>query len=101
MKFAMNPLICNAIRSGTCLEFRYNGYDRVVEPHVYGRSTTGKFLIRAYQVEGDSESRKEPPWRLFDENKLSGLCANERVSEAPRQLYNPEDPAMAEIFCHI
>ena len=31
----MNILICDAIRTRSLLRFVYDGYERVVEPHLY------------------------------------------------------------------
>jgi hypothetical protein len=95
----MIQIICEAISSHRCLEFTYDGLHRVVEPHVYGETKKGNELIRAYQVAGGSVSGKEPPWRLFSVDEMIGLKASERKFQGTRPLYNPDDPAMADIFC--
>ena len=97
----MRVRICDAIRSRHLLEFRYDGYSRVVEPYVYGESAKGKRLLRAYQIEGTGFSRDEHPWRLFDQEKITGLRASVRTFQGMRPDYNPNDPAMEVIFCRL
>ena len=37
----MNVVVCDAIRARRLLRFVYDGYERVVEPHLYGVNTAG------------------------------------------------------------
>ena len=56
----MLSMIEMCIAQRLLLSFVYDGLPRVVEPHLVGYSTTGKQLLRAYQVDGQSESGKIP-----------------------------------------
>ena len=97
----MQSLICEAINSRHCVEFGYDDHHRVVEPHVFGESRAGNQLLRGYQVAGGSVSQDEPPWRLFSADKMIGLQTSERTFQGTRPLYNPDDPAMETIYCHL
>ena len=44
----MNVVICDAIRARRLLRFVYDGYERVVEPHVHGVTTAGHEAVRGY-----------------------------------------------------
>jgi len=65
--------LIEAIHQKKIVEFRYEGRTRVVEPHTVGVLTTGRPGLRAYQVGGYSESGTQPPWRLYQVDKMGGL----------------------------
>ncbi len=48
----MNQTIISAIRNQQTLSFNYDGQPRIIEPHTYGVTTTGKESLRGYQVQG-------------------------------------------------
>ena len=60
----MNTSICTAIAKRQVLEFDYQGYHRVVEPHAHGTSKTAKEMVRAYQTAGGTASG-ELGWKPF------------------------------------
>jgi len=98
----MIQLICDAINSHHCIEFTYDdNFHRVIEPHAYGEAANGNELVRGYQIAGSSESGKEPPWRLFSTDKMTGLRTSEQSFRGTRPLYNPGDPAMEIIYCYL
>jgi hypothetical protein len=39
---------CETLRSGLCLEVRYDGYTRTVEVHAVGYTQEGKGIIRVW-----------------------------------------------------
>jgi len=65
----MNEMIWYAILGRRLLEFDYDGYHRIVEPHVYGRKFE-KDGIMTYQIDGQSSSGGLPDWRRM---KLKGI----------------------------
>jgi len=91
----MIPALCNAIALRQVIRFRYRGELRVVEPFCYGLSAEQKELLRAYQLEGYSESGQTAGWKLFRVEEISDLS----VATDVRAHYNPDDPAMATLFC--
>jgi hypothetical protein len=91
----MHPLLCSAITMRQVIRFRYHGGYRVVEPFCYGVSHAGYELLRAYQIEGHSESGSSSGWKLFRVDEMSELS----VAEDVRASFNPNDPAMEIIYC--
>lgn len=65
--------ISSAIHDRHLLSFTYDGFPRVVEPHCYGTDKKGHPALRAYQVQGGSESGEYVGWRLFHIRKIRQL----------------------------
>jgi hypothetical protein len=61
----MDALIRQAIHDKRVIEFMYNGFRRIAEPHIYGRKD-GVLQILAYQIGGQSSKGGLPEWRRFD-----------------------------------
>lgn len=61
----MNAEIADTIASQRYLELRYHGYNRIVEPHAYGRDNAGYEILRCFQVSGGSESGERTGWKLL------------------------------------
>jgi len=57
----MNAEIRRAIADKKLVEFSYQNFIRIAEPHAYG-SMGGVDHILVYQVRGGSRSRKLPKW---------------------------------------
>lgn len=97
----MNPAICEAIQARRVVRFYYGGGLRVVEPHCYGVSTAGHEVVRAYQISGYSQSGESVGWKLFRVSEISGLEVSGEAFAGARPGYNPNDSAMATIFCRL
>ncbi len=97
----MNPLICSAIRSKLVIHFHYSGGNRSVEPFCYGVTAAGNEVLRGYQTGGHSVSRNPVGWKLFLIFGISNLTITSRQFYAIRPGYNPNDPAMTTIYCHV
>ncbi len=95
----MDTQICSAIENRQVLAFNYDGYPRVVEPHAYGLSKTGKDMLRAYQVAGESKSDPTLGWRPFLVKKIKNLTILDQTFTGTRPLYNPEDKSMVRVYC--
>ena len=86
--------IKEAIRRGHRLKLSLAEGDYVVEPHVLGRTRSGKTLLRAYQLRGPDRPNKTKPWKLFDLDRIQhAVEAGERFAN-PRAGYKPDDPTM-------
>ena len=93
--------ICNAIREQRLLAFTYGGYRRVVEPHTYGSDGKGHLALRAYQVEGGSETGEQVGWKLFHVDKIGGLQMLDHTFAHARAGYRQGDPAFRDIQCQL
>jgi hypothetical protein len=45
----------------------------LVDPYVFGVSSTGNPLLRGYQLRGESQSGKGPGWRVYQCEKIHGI----------------------------
>jgi hypothetical protein len=94
--------ICEAISKKGVIKFYYEGLERIVQPHVYGKNeTTGKEFLRGYQVGGYSSSGKIPGWLLFDVSKISDIEITDETFDNTAPGYNRNDPQISHIYCRI
>lgn len=96
----MNNRIENAVSQMKCLEFMYEGYPRIVEPHCFGISNKGNFIIRAFQIGGTSSSGKLG-WRLFDVEKIENLIILDEYFPTTRPGYTRGDKNMKRIIIEL
>jgi predicted DNA-binding transcriptional regulator YafY len=89
----MQTEIREAIAGLRILHIRYEGGDRVIEPHCLGSSSRGDFLLRAFQVTGVSSSGDGTGWKLLRMDRLQSVRLSEEQF-SPRPDYNPHDEAM-------
>jgi len=76
------------------IEIIYKPRLRLVEPHVFGRSSSGHLLLRGYQLKGASASGEHEHWKLFRVDKITSISITEQTFDGPRPGYNPYDKAM-------
>jgi hypothetical protein len=96
----MAQTICQGVKQGLVLEFTYDGYNRIVEPHCHGYSSKGNESLRAFQVAGGSKSGKVPSWKLFTVSKIGAVTKTGDRFSGTRPGYNPQDSAMDRIHCN-
>lgn len=107
----MNEDVCEAIETQRVLAFEYGheetdegpdaGGCRVVEPHVYGETADGEELLRGYQTGGYSASEEPVGWKLFDVAEIEELVVTAESFDGPRPEYEPEDPALVDVYCRL
>jgi hypothetical protein len=51
-----HEILASAIQKREVLRFFYEGFERIVEPQTYGMSFTDRYVLRALQTGGASES---------------------------------------------
>jgi hypothetical protein len=68
----MDSLIKTAISEKRIIEFKYDGYQRIAEPHVHG-ILDGVYQLLVYQIGGRSSSSGIPNRRRFKKNKISKM----------------------------
>ena len=93
--------IIQSIQNMTMLDCIYDGHTRKIEPHLCGRSKTGRILLRCFQIEGSSTSGTNFGWKLFDLKKIHSLRVTDEQFFYPRPQYNPDDSAMIEIYARL
>ena len=84
-------LAIEAGKRGLCLAFTYDGLPRVVEVHTVGVTTAGRPAMRAYQVDGQSNTPPIPDWRMFCFDECFNVALTDRKSTAPRPNYKERD----------
>jgi hypothetical protein len=98
----MNQSIVTAINNRYVLSIFYDGGTRIIEPHCYGISTEGNELLRAFQVNGYSNSGNPIGWKLFRVDNIMSMESTGDTFVSPRPGYNPlGDKAMAQIYCKL
>jgi len=79
----MEELIISAIGEKKLVQFDYHGFNRIAEPHVYGK-TNGKRQFLGYQVDGGSSRGGIPDWRRFDLHGIRNLRVLEETFPGKR-----------------
>ena len=97
----MNTLICNAIEARRLVRFVYDGYERVVEPHLYGINQANHEMLSGYLVAGWSASKPEPGWRNYLIADMADIHVLGTPFVGPRAGYNPNDVHIRQIFCRV
>ncbi len=90
-----------AIDDRHLLQFRYDGFTRLVEPHAFGVSRRGRYTLRAYQVDGGSESGQTQGWKLFHVADMEAIVVTPRQFVGPRPDYRREDRVFARIISQV
>lgn len=83
----------DAMESHQTLTIRYDGEDRLIEPHTLGVTKAGSLALRAYEVSPSDN------FRLYKVEKIDSFVFPLRqASEAPRHGFVRGDSAMIHIF---
>jgi hypothetical protein len=96
----MKQIIIDAINNFQVLTFTYSGIPRVVEPHAFGLSRTGKAVLRCYQTHGGHITPGHE-WDLCDLSKISDLKVAGALFQIPRSGYRRGDSHMIRIFAQL
>ena len=97
----MNGIICEAIDKKRLLQFSYDDLTRIVEPHLFGRKTSGNDVLSAYLVGGYTESDNEPYWRNYVVEEMEFIIMLDETFSGARDGFNLEDKTMTEIYCSL
>jgi len=112
-EIASYDAIQDAVRNKKVVSIYYEGDDdgqftgkgqRIIEPVCFGRSKTGKFVVRAWEREGASYrgskgTRPMPGWRFFLVDKISSFNDTLEKFDTPRPGFNPNgDKSMNSII---
>lgn len=90
--------ISAAISQRNRIEFTYDGFKRIVEPHTLGLDATGKEVLCGYQVEGDSRSGVSEGWKFFAVDQMKQCVVRPEKFFSPRPAYRRDDGAFSQII---
>ena len=97
----MNALVCDAIRARRLLRFVYDGYERVVEPHLHGINTAGHEMLSCWLVGGWRRSEAAPGWRNYLVRDMVDVHVLAEGFAGARDGYNPHDDAFRQVYCRV
>jgi len=97
----MHAIICDAIRGRRLLRFVYEGYERIVEPHLHGINSANHEMLSAYLVGGWSATETEPGWRDYLVREMHDVQALAESFAGPREGFNPESAQVRQVFCRL
>ena len=97
----LHDLPALALKTGTRLELRYDGFSRVVEVHAVGVSTAGNPCMRVFQVRGGSVSGEPTGWKMMVLDKAFTMHVTEEVAQSPRPGYAKNDRGMSIIHAQL
>jgi hypothetical protein len=95
--FALEEFFRPFIESRRVVQFVSSGRLRTAEPYLLGYNHVGHLELSAFQLSGGSGV----DWRGFLAHELSGVAATQATFDGQRAGYNPHDPSMQLIVCHV
>ncbi|HOB73186.1 MAG TPA: hypothetical protein PKG54_01545 [Phycisphaerae bacterium] len=93
--------LCEAIRHGCVVKFRYHDGLRLVEPYRYGRSVMGHELLRGFQRGGASKSGEAVGWKTFRVSEIDELTLTDQHFGTARSGYSGGESIMSEVYCQV
>jgi hypothetical protein len=87
-----------AILDHRMVRIRYQGRDRLVEPHLLGLHEAGEPLLVAYQTGGTSRSGVVPGWRTFITTSIDSVEITDEQFPGRRSDLNVAAHTMLDIF---
>lgn len=93
--------ISAAISRQNRIEFTYDGFKRIVEPHTLGLDAAGKELLCGYQVAGDSRSGVSEGWKFFAVDQMKQCVVRREKFSTPRPAYRRDDGAFSQIIAQL
>jgi predicted DNA-binding transcriptional regulator YafY len=91
--------ISSAISSKSLISFRYDGENRLVEPHALGYTAKGRLSLRGFQPAGGTT--RELGWKLFTADKVEDLTVLPLTFEAPRPGYALNDKQLPQLVAQL
>ena len=90
--------LVRAILEHRLVGFKYQGRERVVEPHLVGLHEAGEPMLVAYQTAGASRSGDVPGWRTFITTSMDDVVILDQTFAGPRSDMRASAAPMLEIF---
>ncbi len=95
----MYLLIFQAIEGQQLMQFLYEGYSRIIEPHMYGSDAAGVDLLCGFQIAGADEFRKHTGWHKYEVSKIEHLECLPTKYPGPRHPYRLYSRTFKRIYC--
>jgi hypothetical protein len=95
----MLDLIAAAIAARNLISFRYDGENRLVEPHACGLTAKGKAVVRGFQPAGGTT--RELGWKLFSVDKIEELTVLPLTFEYARPGYALGDKQIPSLTAQV
>lgn len=98
----MNTTICDAIRDGEIIEFKYGGLVKIVEPFSYGKGPAGDELLRGYVIGGFSKGLQENyAWEVFRVSEMGTVKFIGKKFKTLRAGYDQEGNSIETTYCQF
>lgn len=91
--------IREAVLGRNLLSFRYDGENRLVEPHALGLTGKGNLSMRGYQPAGGTH--RELGWKLFTVTKIEDLTVLPLTFEHARPGYALNDKQLPQLIAQV
>jgi predicted DNA-binding transcriptional regulator YafY len=95
----LDELLRAAIEHRRMIRFRYNGQERIVEPHDYGIHK-GSTKLLGYQVAGSGRGRL-PNWRWWETARISDLALLDRTFPGGRPASSGKHHHWDQLFIRV
>ena len=92
--------IKKAIKGHKNLRLSYDGQQRIVSPHIFGRSAAHHPLLSVYQLKNLDDPSIRPDWRSFDVSKITSVEVLDEELKVRRD-YNPGDKNFEEVISQV
>jgi hypothetical protein len=97
----MNDQLCDAIRTHRLVRFIYEGYERIVEPHIHGINRASHEALSGYLIGGWSASEGAAGWRNYLVGEMHDLHVLAEQFSGAREGYNPDDANFRQVYCQL
>jgi len=98
----MNTTICDAIRDGEIIEFKYDGLVKIVEPFCYGKGSDGDNLLQGYVIGGFSKGLQEGySWEVFSEKDMGTVKFIGKKFKTLRAGYEQKGHHFVTTYCEF
>jgi len=97
----MYLLIFEAIEHRQLMQFMYEGFSRIIEPHMYGSDAAGVDLLCGFQIAGTDGLGRHNGWHKFEVSKITDLSCLPTKYPGPRHPYRLASKTFKRIYCQV
>lgn len=97
MKHTVSP----AIRRKRLLKLKYGGYERLVEPHVYGLDRCGEPTLLCYEVWCECAVAEPAGWKQLKLREAEAISETAQGFDGARLGYKRNDTGFQAIFAQL